>query len=65
MLNQTSKPFGRKNKMKGKPQRRTILSDKAQKILWNQPPSANDKCIPGKLSLCIGMPVIIRTNTAT
>jgi hypothetical protein len=54
----------RQKKMKGK-QTRTILSNKTQQILWNQPPSTNDKSIPGKLSLCIGMPVIIRTNTAT
>jgi hypothetical protein len=61
---QNSKPFGRRKKPKVK-QTKTILSDRTQEILWNQPPSANDKCIPGKLSLCIGMPVIIRTNTAT
>jgi len=36
-----------------------------QKILWEQPPCANTKLIPGKLSLCIGMPVMIRHNIAT
>ena len=42
-----------------------IITDSLQNTLWNQPPSSTDKGIPGKLSLCIGMPVIIRTNTAT
>jgi hypothetical protein len=42
-----------------------ILTDKTQEVIWNQPPSSNDKNIAGCLSLCIGMPVIIRNNTAT
>lgn len=33
--------------------------------LWNLPHSAADKPIPGKLSLCIGMPVMIKHNEAT
>ena len=33
-----------------------------QRILWEQPPCANTKLLPGKLSLCIGMPVMIRNN---
>jgi len=33
-----------------------------QKILWEQPPCANTKLIPSKLSLCVGMPVMIRHN---
>jgi hypothetical protein len=37
----------------------------AQKMLWNQSPCANTKLVPGKLSLCIGMPVMIRLNSAT
>jgi hypothetical protein len=36
-----------------------------QKTLWNQPPCANTKQIPGKLSLCKGMPVMLRSNAAT
>jgi hypothetical protein len=36
-----------------------------QNILWNQPHSATDKHIPGKLSLAVGMPVMIRCNIAT
>ncbi|KAF8882796.1 hypothetical protein BD779DRAFT_1381589, partial [Infundibulicybe gibba] len=38
-----------------------------QDILWAQPHSANSigHNIPAKLSLCIGMPVMIRNNSAT
>ncbi len=36
-----------------------------KKALWSQLPSSTDKHIPGKLSLCIGMPVMIRNNYAT
>ena len=36
-----------------------------QKALWDQQPSTTDKHITGKLSLCIGLPVIIRYNYAT
>ena len=36
-----------------------------QNVLWQQPPCANTKLVPGKLSLCIGMPVMIRHNIAT
>ncbi|KAF5331416.1 hypothetical protein D9611_011867 [Ephemerocybe angulata] len=41
-----------------------VLSKSMQVNLWNQPPSTSEQ-IPGKLSLCIGMPVIIRHNEAT
>jgi hypothetical protein len=40
------------------------ISPALQKIIWNLPPSATNH-FPGKLSLCIGMPVIIRNNDAT
>ncbi|KDR66272.1 hypothetical protein GALMADRAFT_81086, partial [Galerina marginata CBS 339.88] len=36
-----------------------------QNSLWSQPPSCNNKNIAGKLSLCIGLPVMIRNNFAT
>ena len=36
-----------------------------QKALWDQQPSTTDKHIAGKLSLCIGLPVMIRYNYAT
>ena len=40
------------------------ISPALQKIIWNLPPSATNH-FPGKLSLGIGMPVIIRNNDAT
>lgn len=41
------------------------LPQNIQDVLWNQPHCANTKFIPGKLSLCIGLPVMIRVNAAT
>jgi len=32
---------------------------------WEQPHASSDKHIPGKLTLCVGMPVMIRHNEAT
>ena len=43
----------------------TKLTDKLQKILWQLPHSSADKPVPGKLSLCIGLPVMIKCNVAT
>lgn len=36
-----------------------------QHTLWEQPTCANSKLIPGKLSICVGMPDMIYNNTAT
>jgi hypothetical protein len=41
------------------------ISDEMQEVLWNQLPSTTDKHIAGKLSLCIGLPIMIRHNFAT
>ena len=41
------------------------ITDDMRKALWSQPPSSTDKHIAGKLSLCIGMPIMIRYNYAT
>ena len=41
------------------------ISEGMQKALWDQPPSTTDKHIAGKLSLCIGLPVMIQYNYAT
>ncbi len=41
------------------------LTDEMRHALWSQPPSSTDKHIAGKLSLCIGLPVMIRYNYAT
>ncbi|KAF9539143.1 hypothetical protein CPC08DRAFT_651264 [Agrocybe pediades] len=50
---------GRKPKVKGR-----RLTDYDKDALWSAPPSSS-KHIPGKLSLCVGLPVIIRHNCAT
>ena len=41
------------------------ISEGMQKALWDQQPSTTDKHIAGKLSLCIGLPVMIHYNYAT
>ena len=49
--------------------RRTIKHNKIpyniQSVLWEQPCCTNTKLIPAKLSLCIGMPLMIWNNAAT
>src|SRR5277367_6508734 len=42
----------------------SIVNPKIQKMLWNLNHSESDH-VPGKLSLCIGLPVMIRNNDAT
>jgi len=56
-------PRGKKSKASGK-HVSSEISLALQKIIWNLPHSATNH-FPGKLSLCIGMPVIIRNNDAT
>jgi hypothetical protein len=46
-------------------QRVPTLTDNIQSLLWDMPHSSNADNLPGKLSLCIGMPVMIRNNGAT
>ena len=41
------------------------LTKEIMESLWSQPPSSTDKHIAGKLSICIGLPVMIRYNFAT
>ena len=41
------------------------LTNEMQKALWDQQPSTTDKHIAGKLTLCLGLPVMICTNYAT
>jgi hypothetical protein len=43
----------------------TNLTQKLQNILWQLPHSAADKPVPGKLSVCLGLPVMIKCNIAT
>ena len=56
-------PRGRKLKASGKHMSNQI-NIFLQKVIWELPPSATNH-FPGKLSLCIGMPVIIRNSDAT
>ena len=42
-----------------------VLTDNVQSLLWNAPHSSSTDNLPGKLSLCLGMPVMIRHNGAT
>jgi hypothetical protein len=41
------------------------IPEKIQQALWEQPTCANTKLIPGKLSICLGMPIMIQNNAAT
>ncbi|KAJ7112338.1 hypothetical protein C8R44DRAFT_528010, partial [Mycena epipterygia] len=41
------------------------ISQRMQKALWLCHPSSTSKHIAGKLSICIGMPIMIRNNDAT
>ncbi|KAJ7749129.1 hypothetical protein B0H16DRAFT_1267439, partial [Mycena metata] len=36
-----------------------------QRKLWDAPPSATNEFIPGRLSVCLGMPIMLRANDAT
>jgi hypothetical protein len=54
---------GRKSKLSGK-HKSKIINPWLQDIIWNLPHSSTDH-FPGKLSLCIGMPVMIKNNDAT
>jgi len=60
---------GRKRRVRQKPCSELTEHGKIkliiQKIVWEQPPCTNTKLIPRKLSLCVGMPVMIRNNIAT
>ena len=57
------RPRGKKSKISGKHVSNEI-SHSLQKMIWNLPHCATNH-FPGKLSLCIGMPVLIRDNDAT
>ncbi|TFK59758.1 hypothetical protein BDN72DRAFT_780326, partial [Pluteus cervinus] len=60
------------NKLPGKPYRKgykkssiSSISPKVQDLLWKQPACSTSEKIAGKLSLCKGLPVMIRYNVAT
>jgi hypothetical protein len=41
------------------------ISKVLHQILWDLPHSSSDKHVAGKLSLCIGLPIMIKCNAAT
>ncbi|KDR70821.1 hypothetical protein GALMADRAFT_75705, partial [Galerina marginata CBS 339.88] len=41
------------------------LSPRLRERLWSLPPSTNDQHIPGRVGVCLGMPIMIRYNEAT
>ena len=43
----------------------SFIPDDLQQVVWNAPHSTVSDFIPGKLSLCLDMPVMIRANAAT
>ena len=57
----------KRKKSYGVLQKKTIpvITERIQQLLWDGPHSISRENIPGKLSLCIGMPIMIRNNNAT
>lgn len=51
-------------RIKGKTHAHVINKD-MQRDLWHQMPSTTKKHVAGRLGLCVGMPVLIRNNSAT
>ncbi|KAF8176665.1 hypothetical protein K438DRAFT_1607251 [Mycena galopus ATCC 62051] len=41
------------------------IGPKLRQALWDAPPSTTTEHIPGCLSICVGMPVMLKTNDAT
>ncbi|KAF5356687.1 hypothetical protein D9758_013755 [Tetrapyrgos nigripes] len=58
-------PENEKQHRKRRKSKRFKVNNKVQHELWTQPHSYNDRQIPGRLDLCLGMPVMIRYNSAT
>jgi len=56
----------RPNKNLIDPVRKTnVISPHLQRILWEQPPASSNKHVAGKLTLCVGLPVMLKHNDAT
>jgi hypothetical protein len=53
-----------KKKNKDPKRKSNVLNAALQRALWNLPPGSTDH-IAGKLSICVGMPVMLRYNAAT
>jgi Helitron helicase-like domain at N-terminus/PIF1-like helicase len=66
LLNGKNEVSNKKRKRKGSRQRkqRYEINSLVQNQLWNAPPSTSDH-IAGKLTLCKGLPIMIRNNDAT
>jgi hypothetical protein len=63
---ESKKNKGRPKKKLVDPVRKSnVFSPQLQKALWEQPHASSNKHVPGKLTLCIGMPVMLRHNDAT
>ncbi|KAF5366432.1 hypothetical protein D9758_009766 [Tetrapyrgos nigripes] len=58
-------PENEKQHRKRRKSKRFKVNNKVQHELWTQPHSYNDRQIPGRLDICLGMPVMIRYNSAT
>src|SRR6202050_574134 len=42
-----------------------VIAPHLQRILWDQPPASSNKHVAGKLTLCVGLPVLLKHNDAT
>jgi hypothetical protein len=57
---------GRSKKTLIDPVRKTnVIAPHLQHVLWEQPPASSNKHVPGKLALCVGMPIMLKHNDAT
>ncbi|TFK59133.1 hypothetical protein BDN72DRAFT_781172, partial [Pluteus cervinus] len=64
-LSNNEKIPGKPYKKGNKKSKVTELSYEVQNALWHQPSSSTDNKVPGKLTVCKGLPIMIRHNTAT
>ncbi|KAJ7441885.1 hypothetical protein FB451DRAFT_1057983 [Mycena latifolia] len=44
---------------------KTRIGERLQRQLWDALPTANSEMVPGCITLCIGIPVLLRSNDAT
>jgi hypothetical protein len=66
-IDKRSESKAQKKKRKGQKKEKieaSFIPENVQNILWNSSPHTSEH-IAGKLSLCLGMPVMIRNNDAT
>ncbi|KAF6765469.1 hypothetical protein DFP72DRAFT_798033 [Ephemerocybe angulata] len=54
----------KRGRPKSKKSKQQVMTEGLQKQLWDVPPASVGH-IPGKLAVCLGMPVLIRNNDAT